>query len=147
MIRRVPSRQRNAPVAREPEQDALLRLALLLLCGLVLAGGFVYAGVQHFAALRIGYQTEKLRRVGDQLAQDQRRYLLEREAAASPARLERAARQLGMQALQPAQIDPLRQVKKGATEKATPAFNQSAQSTGAQGKPIRQKNLAETGLH
>lgn len=141
MIRRVPSRQRNAPVARERDQDALLRLGLLLLCGLTLAGGFVYAGVQHFAALRIGYQTENLRRVRDQLAEDQRRYLLEREAAASPARLERAARQIGMQAVQPAQIDPLRQRKRDATEKATPVFRQSAQSTGApaetQGKPIR----------
>jgi cell division protein FtsL len=146
MIRRVPSRQRNAPVSLERDQDALLRLGLLLLCGLTLAGGFVYAGVQHFAALRIGYQTENLRRVRDQLAEDQRRYLLERDAAASPARLERAARQLGMQALQPAQIDSLRQKKKDATERATPA----AQSAGAppklQGKPIRQKNLDEARL-
>ncbi len=151
MIRRVPSRQRNAPVARERDQDALLRLGLLLLCGLTLAGGFVYAGVQHFAALRIGYQTENLRRVRAQLAEDQRRFLLEREAAASPARLERAARQLGMQALQPAQIDPLRQKKRETTDKAAPASVQSSQSPGAppetQGKPIRQKNLDEAHLH
>jgi len=118
MIRRIPSKQRNALVAREREQDAVLRLGLLLFCGLILAGGFVYAGVQHFAALRVGYQTENLRRVRDQLAEDQRRYLLEREAAASPARLERAARQLGLQALQPAQIDPLR--KKGITRSTNP---------------------------
>lgn len=148
MIRRVPSRQRNAPVARERDHNALLRLGLLLLCGLTLAGGFVYAGVQHFAALRIGYQTENLRRVRDQLAEDQRRYLLEREAAASPARLERAARQLGLQALQPAQIDPLRQKRKEATDKS--AVSQSAQVITAppdtQGKPIRQKNLDEARL-
>jgi cell division protein FtsL len=150
MLRRIPSRQRNAPVAREPDQDALLRLGFLLLCGLTLAGGFVYAGVQHFAALRIGYQTENLRRVRDQLAEDQRRYLLEREAAASPARLERAARQLGLQAIQPAQIDPLRQKRKEATDKIAPAVNQSAQLVTAppdtQGKPIRQKNLDEARL-
>lgn len=150
MIRRVPSKQRNAPVSRERDQDAFLRLGLLMLCGLTLAGGFVYAGVQHFTALRIGYQTENLRRVRDQLAEDQRRYLLEREAAASPARLERAARQLGMQSLQPAQIDPLRQQKQEKTGKA-PASTQSARSVGAppetQGKPIRQKNLDEARLH
>jgi cell division protein FtsL len=135
-------------VARERDHNALLRLGLLLLCGLTLAGGFVYAGVQHFAALRIGYQTENLRRVRDQLAEDQRRYLLEREAAASPARLERAARQLGLQALQPAQIDPLRQKRKEATDKS--AVSQSAQVITAppdtQGKPIRQKNLDEARL-
>lgn len=151
MIRRVPSRQRNAPVVHERDQDALLRLGLLLVCGLMLAGGFVYAGVQHFAALRIGYQTENLRRVRDQLAEDHRRYLLEREAAASPARLERAARQLGMQALQPGQIDPLRQKKKETTDKPLPASSELVRSTGAppetQAKPIRQKNLDEARLH
>jgi len=151
MIRRIPSKQRNALVAREREQDAVLRLGLLLFCGLILAGGFVYAGVQHFAALRVGYQTENLRRVRDQLAEDQRRYLLEREAAASPARLERAARQLGLQALQPAQIDPLRQKRNNPIDKPVPpAASQPVHSNGApaeaQVKSIRQKNLDESSL-
>ena len=107
MIRRVPSKHRNTPVARERDQAALIRLTLLLVSGLALAGGFVYAGRQHFAALKYGYETENLRRVRDELAEEQRRFLFEREAATSPARLERMARQLGMQAMQPAQIDPL----------------------------------------
>lgn len=108
MIRRIPSRQRNAPIAREGNA-AFLRFGLLLICGLGLASGFVYAGRQHFAALRYGYETENLRRERDQLADEQRRFLLQREEAASPMRLERAAKQLGMQPPQPAQIDPLRQ--------------------------------------
>src|SRR6266403_6177328 len=97
MVRRVPSKQRNARVTRERDGGVLLRLALLLLCGLTLAGGFVYAGVQHFAALRLGYETQNLRKVRDGLAEDNRRFLLEREAMASPGCLERAACQLGMQ--------------------------------------------------
>ncbi|HEY6046018.1 MAG TPA: cell division protein FtsL [Pyrinomonadaceae bacterium] len=108
MIRRVPSKQRNA-LTRESGCDAFLRFGLLLVCGLGLASGFVYAGRQHFAALNYGYETENLRRERDQLVGEQRRFLLEREAAASPVRLERAAKQLGMQALEPAQVDPLRQ--------------------------------------
>jgi cell division protein FtsL len=151
MIRRIPSKQRNALVAREREQDAVLRLGLLLLCGLTLAGGFVYAGVQHFAALRVGYQTENLRRVRDQLAEEQRRYLLEREAAASPARLERAARQLGLQALQPAQIDPLRQKRKAPIDQPAPPVGKPARAnsapTEANVKAIRQKNSDEASLH
>jgi cell division protein FtsL len=111
MLRRVPSRQRNTFVTRERDRGAIVRLGMLLVCGLVLAGGFVYAGGRHFAALRLGYETEKLRVVLDNAREEQRRLLLEREAAASPARLERAARQLGMQALQPAQINPLKQVE------------------------------------
>src|SRR5207253_6844681 len=80
-----------------------------LICGLLLAGGFVYAGGQHFAALKLGYQTEKLRNALTAAREEQRRLTVEKEIAASPARLERAARQLGMQPMQPAQIDPLRQ--------------------------------------
>jgi cell division protein FtsL len=110
MIRRVPSTQPNRTIVHESDRDAFLRLGLLLVCGLGLASGFVYAGRQHFAALKLGYETENLRRERDQLADEQRRLLLQREEAASPVRLERAAKQLGMQALQPAQVDPLRQV-------------------------------------
>jgi len=108
-MRRVPSRHRNAPVARERDRGALKRFSFLLACGLILAGGFVYAGGQHFAALRLGYQTEKLRSVLTEAREEQRRLTVEKEMAASQARLERAARQLGMQPMQPAQIDPLRQ--------------------------------------
>lgn len=109
MVRRLPSKHRNAPVGREKDKDAFFRFGLLLVVGLVLACGFVYAGRQHFAALKYGYETEKLRRERDQLAEAQRRLTLQREEAASPVRLEQAAKQLGMQPLQPSQIDPLRQ--------------------------------------
>src|SRR5258706_14636717 len=130
MVRRVPSKQRNARVTRERDGGVLLRLALLLLCGLTLAGGFVYAGVQHFAALKLGYETQNLRKIRDSLGEDQRRFLLERESAASPARLERAARQLGMQPMQPAQLDPLKRPLKPSVEKAAPATS-SAPTTPA----------------
>ena len=140
MVRRIPSRQRNTRVARDRDRGALLRLGLLLFCGLTLAGGFVYAGDQHFAALKLGYETENLRKVRNELAEDQRRFLLEREAAASPARLERAARQLGMQPLQAEQLDPLKRTVKSSTEKNTPALSASAAAPAknAQTKVIRQ---------
>ena len=109
MVRRLPSKHRNAPVGREKDKDAIFRLGLLLAIGLVLACGFVYAGRQHFAALKYGYETEKLRSERDGLAETQRRLTLQREEAASPVRLEQAAKQLGMQPLQAAQVDPLRQ--------------------------------------
>ena len=139
MVRRVPSKQRNAVVLREPDRDALKRLGLLLACALVIACGFVYAGGQHFAALRLGYQTEKLRTVRDELAEEQRRLLLEREGAASPLRLERAARRLGMQPLQAAQIDPLKGFADSSTNQAqqsTDRLSESpAGSTRAAGRP------------
>ncbi|HMG72776.1 MAG TPA: hypothetical protein VK582_04690 [Pyrinomonadaceae bacterium] len=140
MVRRIPSRQRNARVARERDPGALVRLGLLLFCGLTLAGGFVYAGGQHFAALKLGYETENLRKVRNNLAEDQRRFLLEREAAASPARLERAARQLGLQPMQAEQLDPLKRTVKSSAVKTTPAVSPSAASPAknVQAKVIRQ---------
>ena len=128
MVRRVPSKQRNAVVLRERDRDALKRLGLLLGCGLVIACGFVYAGGQHFAALRLGYQTEKLRSVRVELTEEQHRLLLEREAAASPLRLERAARRLGMQPLQAAQIDPLKGFVNNSTNKALQSSERSSES-------------------
>src|SRR5881296_256815 len=106
MIRRVPSRQRNSLIHRERDRGLIRKLVALLVCGLVLSSGFVYAAREHFAALQLGYQSENLRRERQQLLEDQRRLLLEREEAASPLKLERAARRLGMQSVQPAQVGP-----------------------------------------
>ncbi len=143
-MRRVPSRYRNTPVVREREQGALLRLALLLGCGLFLAGGFVYAGVQHFGALRLGYETEKLRAQLDNAKEEQRRLTLEREAAASPARLERAARQLGMQPLQANQIDPLKAtVTPTAAKAVAPKDRQIETRIEPKLKPDKQKSEAK----
>jgi cell division protein FtsL len=146
MIRRVPSRQRNRLIAPEKDRDAFLRLGLLLFCGLGLASGFVYAGRQHFGALKLGYDTEHLRRERDQLAEEQRRFLLLREEAASPIRLERAAKQLGMQALQPAQIDPLRQAAKISTKEVVPASETGANSP-ARNDQTKSKPSAKTQMN
>src|SRR5713226_2290755 len=126
MVRRLPAKQRNARVVQRSDRTAQTRLALLLLCGLVLAGGFLYACGLHFAALRYGYQNETLRRERDRLVEEQRRFLLEREEAAAPARLERAARQLGMQPMQPGQLDTLKAARNRSEGKQSPALNRPA---------------------
>ena len=108
-MRRVPSRHRNAPiVVKEPDRGAVKRFSSLLAAAAILAIGFLYAGHQHFAALRLGYETEKLRNALTDAKEEQRRLTVQKEVAASPARLEQAARQLGMQPIQAAQLDPLR---------------------------------------
>jgi cell division protein FtsL len=109
MIRRVPSKQRNSLIHRERDRSLIKKLVGLLVCGLVLSSGFVYAARQHFAALQLGYDSENLRRERQQLLEEQHRLLLDREEAASPVKLERAARQLGMQPVSPSQVMPARQ--------------------------------------
>ena len=128
MVRRLPSKHRNAKVRRGSDRTAPARLALLLVCGLVLAGGFLYACGLHFAALRYGYQNEALRRERDRLVEEQRRFLLEREEAAAPARLERAARKLGMQPMQPGQLVTLGATRTRSQEEKSPAMNHAAAS-------------------
>ncbi len=104
-MRRLPPTQPNYAVRRERDGRALSRLALLLFCGLVLCGGFVFAAGQHFAAVRYGYESEKLRKEKAQLLEERRRLLLEQEAATSPMQLESAAREIGLQPVQPAQVN------------------------------------------
>lgn len=127
-MERIPSKQRNFVIYRERDRAALKRLALMLLCGLVLAGGFVFAAGQHFSALRFGYEGEKLRGERARLLEEQHRLLLAREMAATPARLESAARSLGMQPVKSAQIDPAKRLKQ-AMPAAAPALVVPAMTT------------------
>lgn len=110
-------------VRRERDLHALLRLALMLVCGLVLAGGFVYAAGQHFTAVHYGYKSEELRREQAQLMEEQRRLMLERERATTPEHLGASARAIGMQPIQPSQIDPARSFEKTRTHSSPALVN------------------------
>jgi len=103
-MQRLPSDQRNARIRRERDVRAFSRLILLLGCGLVLAVGFVFAARQHFAAVQYGYESESLRVERQQLLAEQQRLLLEREQVSTPARLESAARRLGLEPLKARQV-------------------------------------------
>ena len=76
-MKRFPEYQQNAKVRRSRDTTALSRLALLLFCGLVLAGGFVFAAKQHFAAVQYGYQNETLRSERRRLIEENQRLALE----------------------------------------------------------------------
>lgn len=103
-MRRVPSKQRNSQVRRDRDMRALSRLALLLLCGLVLAGGFMFAAQQHFAAIDYGYKSEGLRRERERLLEEKQHLMLKKEQAFAPARLAIQARELGLKPLLASQV-------------------------------------------
>ena len=105
---RVPAEHRNARIRRERDPRALSRLMLLLFCGLVLAGGFVFAAQQHFAAVKYGYTSEELRQERDRLQREQQLLILQREQASAPGRLESAARSLGLKPISSAQVGTAR---------------------------------------
>src|SRR5215213_1470450 len=103
-MKRFPEHQLNAKVRRTRDVTALSRLALLLFCGLVLAGGFVFAAKQHFAAVQYGYENETLRNERKRLLDENQRLALEKERATAPDKLEPAARRLGLKPARPRQI-------------------------------------------
>jgi cell division protein FtsL len=121
-MRRVPQTQRNSRVRRQRDVLALSRLVLLLFCGVVLASGFVFAAKQHFAAVQYGYQSENLRREKEQLLEERRRLLLEKDRASSPARLEPAARRLGLKAATSGQVGTIK-AKETPSEKSQASGN------------------------
>jgi cell division protein FtsL len=103
-MKRFPEHQLNTKIRRSRDVSALSRLALLLFCGLVLAGGFIFAAKQHFAAVQYGYQNESLRNERKRLLDENQRLALERERAIAPDKLGPAARRLGLQTPRAAQI-------------------------------------------
>jgi cell division protein FtsL len=106
-MRRLPQQYPNPYVRRERDPRALRRQMILLAGCLVLAAGFVAAVRQQILAVDYGYKTEALRREREQLLDEQRRLLLALEERSSPAQLERAARELGMQPTRAVQIEPV----------------------------------------
>jgi hypothetical protein len=103
-MKRFPEYQSNKTITRSRDASALSRLALLLFSGLVLAGGFVFAGKTHFAAVQYGYKSESLRRERSQLLQQNQQLSLEKQRISSPATLEKAAARLGLKPATAAQI-------------------------------------------
>jgi cell division protein FtsL len=106
-MKRFPETQPNAKVRRARDVTALSRLALLLFSGLILAGGFVFAAKQHFAAVQFGYESEELRAERKKLTEENERLKLERDRAIAPEKLEPAARRLGLKPATPGQIGNL----------------------------------------
>jgi hypothetical protein len=125
-MRRVPSKQRNSKIHRDRDVRALSRLALLLFSGLVLAGGFVFAAQQHFAAIEYGYKSEGLRRERERLLEEKQQLMLKKEQAFAPARLAIEARELGLKPLLSSQVGTQKASGRSQLPLAPALFNPSA---------------------
>jgi hypothetical protein len=118
-MKRLPPKQTNSRVHRERDFRALSKLAVLLFMGVALTAGFIFAARQHFVAVNYGYKNEELRRERQRLLVEQRQLSLAREEALSPAVLEPAARQLGLQPIAPGQVSVRPEVKPVQSRPAT----------------------------
>ena len=112
-MRRLPQQQYPNPhVRRQRDPRAARRQAILLVGCLVLACGFLYAVRQQILAVDYGYKTEALRREREELLDEQRKLKLALEESSSPAKLEEAGRELGMQPARAAQIESPTRVRR-----------------------------------
>ncbi|MBA2340740.1 MAG: hypothetical protein H0V88_10120 [Pyrinomonadaceae bacterium] len=127
-MRRVPTQRPNSTIKRERDRQTLLHLSVVLLCGLTLACGFVRATAQHVSAIRYGYQSEELRRERARLLEQQRKLSLALDEAAAPAKLERAAREIG---LEPARAAQVRIIKANESDAARTPESQMRASSAA----------------
>jgi cell division protein FtsL len=100
----MPQQHANTRIRRERDAAVLKRQMLLLGSCLLLAVGFIMAARQQIVAVQYGYETEKLRSERENLLDEQKRLLLSLEEHSSPAQLERAARELGLQPTRATQI-------------------------------------------
>lgn len=103
-MRRMPQQHLNPYIRRERNRAVLKRQLLLLAGCLMLAVGFILAARQKIVAVQYGYLTESLRRERESLLDEQKRLLLTLEEHSSPAQLERAAREIGLQPTVAAQL-------------------------------------------
>jgi cell division protein FtsL len=102
-------------VRRQRDPRAARRQALLLAGCLALACGFIFAVRQQILAVDYGYKTEALRREREELLDEQRKLKLALEESSSPARLEEAGRELGMQPARAAQIETAAREQRAAS--------------------------------
>jgi hypothetical protein len=84
----------------------------MLVCGVILVGGFFYAARLHFSAMDYGFKNAKLREQKAELEAEQRRFKLAREIALSPAEIKKAARKLGFQDMSASNIQLLTRTEK-----------------------------------
>lgn len=68
---------------------------LTIFCACLIAAGFFFAGLQHFATMDLGFKNSELRKAVEELEAEKRRLILAREVSLSPSEIMRTARSLG----------------------------------------------------
>jgi cell division protein FtsL len=101
----------NNKISHERDLRTWWRCALGAMIGILVAVGFAVAAKQHFNALEASARNVEMQRERHRLKSEQKRLILEREAAASPAQLEKMARNIGLQNLSVRQINHYNQME------------------------------------
>lgn len=74
-----------------PSRTSVRMVALIVLCGAIVACGFFFAARQHFSAMELGIKNSRLRKQLSDLEAENRRLSLAREVASSPMSIRKAS--------------------------------------------------------
>jgi len=105
--------------ADDPERRREMRQFTVVLCCLFLLV-MVYVW-QHFLAIEVGYQVETQKQQVEQLGEDNRQLRLTEAQLTDPGRIDKIARQLGLDEPQPGQV-----VRPEASDPNAPSLAQAA---------------------
>ena len=83
----------SVPFAKnEVSENSWRNVAVLVVCGTVLAAGFFFAARQHFSSMELGIKNSQLRKQLSDLEAENRRLSLVKEVALSPVAIQKASR-------------------------------------------------------
>ncbi len=87
--------ERNSRVRRQRDPLPWKYCVLTVICGLLLVSGFFLAARQHFTAIQLGMSNADLRTRLTKLKNENRRLLLSKERASTPAKIAKLATAYG----------------------------------------------------
>ncbi len=109
-------------------------LVLMAICGCILLAGFFFAALQHFNTIDLGIRNSRMRKQLEDLESENRRLLLMKEIALSPAEVKRSATNLGFRSMTPeeAMVSTTAAAKSAAKTEQIAANKQLVQLTASQ---------------
>ena len=131
--RSLPKIKSTPKIKRELDPLPWRYCLLTLICGVLLVGGFFFAGRQHFSSIEYGIKNSKLKKQLEEIEAEKRRLILEKEIALTPSEIKKAAKKLGLTEITAANIEAYQpnQSKKDKTDKP-----ENKQSPEAKTKPL-----------
>ncbi|MCU0239097.1 MAG: hypothetical protein MUC29_06615 [Pyrinomonadaceae bacterium] len=140
-------RKRNLPenesanrVKREKDPIPWRYCILTLVFGVLLVGGFFFAARQHFGAVNLSMENDKLRKQRDELETGNRRLVLEKEKSLSYEELEKTAHQIGLVKLGSQAVAVVSDVKETVTKTFLPKNQESINKKTTEKKKNSDKN-------
>lgn len=131
--------ERSSRVRRQRDPIPWKYCVLTVVCGLLLVAGFFVAAKQHFTSVQTGMGNAELRGTVAKLKDENRRLLISKERASTPAKIAKLARDYGFTET-PRSVISATPVYQNASSLSSPATESNPQPEQVAIEPPIQKN-------